>query len=129
MNYTTGDFLIRLKNAYMAHRTEAIVPFAKTTMALGAVLKEEGYIKDINEEVIEGKKMIKVKLSYTNRAPSMLDVIIISKPSFRVYVTKNEAKGLLRDMGTHIVSTNGGVLSAQNAVKKGLGGELICRVI
>lgn len=129
MNYTIGDFLIRLKNAYMAHRTETQVPYAKTVMAVGKILAEEGYIKEITNTEVDGKKALVAKLSYTNRQPSMLDVEIISKPSFRVYVTNTEAKKLLRNMGTHIISTNQGIITARTAAKKNLGGELICHVI
>lgn len=129
MNYTIGDFLIRLKNAYMAHRNETNVPYAKTVLAVGKILAEEGYIKEIKDTEVDGRKALLAKLSYTNRMPSLLDVEIISKPSFRVYVTSSETKKLLRNMGTHIISTNEGIVSARTAAKKNLGGELICHVI
>jgi len=129
MNYTVGDFLIRVKNAYMASRTDLTVPHAKTVKAVADILKRENYIKDIKEIEVDGKKVLEIKLDYSNREPSMLDVKIISKPSLRIYVRKNEVKTLLRELGTHVLSTNQGVLTANDAVKKGVGGELICHVV
>lgn len=129
MNYVLGDFLIRIKNAYMARKKNVLVPKTKTVKAVGDILKKEKYIKDIKEKEVEGRKMYEVTLGYQNRTPALMDVHIISKPSLRVYVGKDDIKTLLREMGTHILSTNDGMMSGRQAIKKGVGGEVICHVI
>lgn len=129
MNYTIGDFLIRVKNAYMAGRHELTVPHAKMTKSVAQILKKENYITDVKEREKEGRKVLEISLGYHNRTPSILDVKIISKPSLRVYVKKNEMRSLTRKMGTHILSTSQGIVTADDATKKSLGGEVICHIV
>jgi small subunit ribosomal protein S8 len=52
----------------------------------------------------------------------------VSKPGRRIYVGKTEIPWVLSGMGIAIVSTSQGLMTDQQARRKGLGGEVLCTV-
>ncbi len=126
--YTVGDFLTRIKNGYMARKKNVRAPFAKASEALGKILKEEGYIKDIRVLEEDNKKYLEVELLYKNRRPSLNGVKLFSTPAAHVYVNKLGLRKGLNEFGLTIVSTSKGVMTGRQAHEKKLGGELICKV-
>ncbi len=50
MNYTIGDFLIRVKNGALAKRHEVVMTYTKPVEEIAKVLKEEGYLNDVKKE-------------------------------------------------------------------------------
>lgn len=128
MTYPIANFLIQIKNAYMANKNEMSFPYSKIIFAIGSVLKEEGYIKDIKEDSADKHKEVKVTLLYRKNDAALKDVKIISKPSVHTYVNKNKAKKASTKYDLAIVSTNQGIMSNKKATKLGIGGELLARV-
>ncbi|RJQ25890.1 30S ribosomal protein S8 [Candidatus Parcubacteria bacterium] len=128
MNYLIGDFLIRIKNAYMGGKKEVIFPYSKAVLSIAKILKEEGYIKEVKEKEEDGKKGFIINLVYKEKKPAIEDIKIISKPSVHVYVGKNKIKKIVGAHGLGIVSTSNGMMTAKNAIKKGVGGEVICQI-
>lgn len=127
--YTIGDFLIRLKNAYLAGKQEITLQNTKNVVALAKILKEEGYIKDVKEkEDKQTGKKLNISLLYKKNNPALSEVKIISKPSVHYYVTTNDLKKVGRNYGIGIVSTSKGFMTVKSAIKKNVGGELICRL-
>lgn len=126
--YTIGDFLIQLKNGYMAHKKEVIFPYAKIVVSLGEILAKEGYIKKAEVIEVEGRKMVSVDLLYKNKRPAMKDVKLVSKPSLHRYVTKLRIKRFAGNFGISVVSTSRGVMTGREALKQGVGGELLCEI-
>ncbi len=126
--YTIGDFLIQLKNAYMAHKKEVVLPHAKIIVSIGQILVDEGYVKKVTVTEQEGRKFVQVELLYKNRRPAMRDVKLISKPSVHRYVTKTNMKRIAGHFGISVLSTSSGVMTGKEALKKGVGGELLCEV-
>jgi small subunit ribosomal protein S8 len=128
MNYTIGDFIIQLKNAARARIRELYVPFSRISKSVGKVLIKEGFVEDIKEEEVNGRKMLYVKLRFQSRRPTLTDVKIISKPSLRVYIGSSQiAREQGRDI-TAILSTNNGILTGKDAIKKKVGGELLFKI-
>lgn len=129
MNYQVGDFIIRLKNASMARRRSLMVPYANLTGAIAKVLVKEGYLKEVKEEIKDGRKFFAIKLRYEDRNSIISDVSLFSKPSLRVYQkAKNMQKVQKRGLGIEIISTSKGIMSAKDAKKMGIGGELLFRI-
>lgn len=128
MNYRIGDFVIQLKNAALARKKELYVPFSNIQKAIGKVLVKEGFLEDVKEEEIEGKKTLYVKLRYQRRRPTVTDVAIISKPSLRVYVGSDEIAKKQGKAKTVILSTNNGIITGREAMKKKIGGELLFKI-
>ncbi len=128
MNYTVGDFVIQLKNAALAHKKELTTPYANISKAIAKVLMKEGFLASVNEETIDGHKKLVLELRYQRRKPALTDVILISKPSLRVYIEAKEVGSKQGRNSTAILSTNAGVLTGKEAIKKGVGGELLFKV-
>lgn len=128
MNYTVGDFVIRIKNAYMARKAEVVTPYSKASLAIGKILVDEKYIKSIKEAEVEGKKRLVVGLLYNGRMPALSGVEIVSRPSVRIYKSKNAVRRGLKDYGVSIVSTSKGMMTDKKANDGKIGGEVICKV-
>ncbi|PIT88880.1 MAG: 30S ribosomal protein S8 [Candidatus Levybacteria bacterium CG10_big_fil_rev_8_21_14_0_10_36_7] len=128
MNYPIGDFLIRIKNAYLARQKSVNAPFSKGIMTIAKILQEENYVKTVKETEEEGKKFVSMELLYNEGNPAVNDIKIISKPSVHYYMNKNKIKSSIKSYGIGIVSTSKGVMTSRNAQKNGVGGELICQI-
>ena len=128
MNYVIGDFVIQLKNASLARKKAVVAPYANICKAVAKVLKKEGFLDEIKEETIDGRRMLSVSLRYQRRKPSITDVSLVSKPSLRTYVNASQIASAQGRSTIAVLSTNAGVLSGKEAIKKGVGGELLFKI-
>lgn len=128
MNYSVGDFVIRLKNAALARKREVVAPYANISKAIAKVLIKEGFVETVTEEKEGNIRKLVVKLRYQRRKPSITDVALVSKPSLRQYVPAKEIGSKQGRSATAILSTNIGVLTGKEAIKKGVGGELLFKI-
>lgn len=127
--YLVADFIIRLKNAAAARRREAILPYSKLNKAIGHVLVKQGILGSIKEESKDGKKTLHATINFDKRLAVFTDVMVISKPSLRVYADATDKAGLVgRGLGITVVSTNQGVMTGREALKKGVGGEVLFKI-
>jgi small subunit ribosomal protein S8 len=126
MNHNVSDFIIRIKNAALAKRREVVLPFSNINKEIGRVLVKEGFLENIKEEIDGSRKTLKAAVKYEKRLPVLTDVIIISKPSLRVYEPAKRI-GNIQRKGKKIViiSTSQGVMTGNDALKKGIGGEIL----
>lgn len=129
MNHSVSDFIIRIKNASMARRRELELPYSKINLEIGKVLKKEGYLEEIKETKDGNKKVLHATIAYEKRNPVLSNVIVISKPSLRVYKTVNTIQDIER-RGKHqvVMSTSQGVMTGKDAKKKGIGGEILFEI-
>jgi small subunit ribosomal protein S8 len=126
MNYLIADFIIRIKNSALSKRKEVTLPFSNINKEIGRVLVKEGFLESIKEEGKEGKKELKAVIKYDDRMPVLTDVEVISKPSLRVYYPAKRIMEIgRRGRRRVVVSTSQGVMTAMEANKKGLGGEVL----
>lgn len=128
MNYRVGDSVIRLKNAALARKKEVTLPYSNITKGIAQVLTKEGFLDNVKEETVEGKRSLVVNLRYQNRKPVISNVNIVSKPSLRVYISLDEIQKNQGKAMTAVLSTNGGVMTGRQAQKKGIGGELLFKI-
>ncbi len=120
-----ADLLIRVKNSVAVQKYELILPFSKMKEVIAGILKREGYFSDVNMVVKGNKKYLKINVS---EAKLPVHLKQISRPGQRIYAKCNEIPKPLRGLGLVIISTPQGVISGREAIKKGIGGELICEV-
>lgn len=129
MNHNVGDLIIRIKNAYLAKRKEAIISYSKFSKEIMELLVQEGFLREVKEKTLDGKKVLVAVLRYERRIPIFTDTLIVSKPSLRIYATAKSLKGLQRrGLGIAVLSTNQGVMTEKEAKKKGIGGEVLFRI-
>ncbi len=126
--YHTGDFIIRIKNSYRARRKQVKMPYSNSSKAVAQALVKEGFLAKVEVIEEEGKKVLVAHLRYENRKPVFHEVKLISKPSLRVYVGSDEIATDKDRAKTSIVSTSSGVMTGKEAVKKGVGGELLFKI-
>ena len=125
-----SDFLIQIKNGYLARKEKIEVPFSKNKEALGKLLVKEGYLGKVTVKKEEGsiKKYLAIDLLYIGKKPKLTEIVRLSKPSVRIYVKGKQIPKVLGGLGMIIISTPKGFLTGREARKIGVGGELICKL-
>lgn len=122
-----SDMLTRIRNAALVRKGEVIIPFSGIKFEIAKILEAERFIGSI--EVLEKERQIKVVLMYGADGSSVIrNLKRISKPGKRVYSSKAELPKVLGGMGIAIVSTSAGLMTAKEAKKRGLGGEVLCEI-
>jgi small subunit ribosomal protein S8 len=130
MNMTDpiADMLTRIRNAIMARHTRVLIPASKMKVAIAAILKEEGYIKDFDVVQDNPQGTLRISLRYVDKRPVLNHLKRVSKPGLRVYTRRDSIPRVRGGLGTAILSTPRGVMSGRKAYQLGLGGEVICYV-
>jgi len=123
VNYSIGDFLIKVKNASMAKNKELTVTSNKQIEAIALGLKKLGYLDSVTKE----KSLIKLALTFKNKRPLLTDLKLVSKPGLRIYmgVTEIEKK---KGPSTYLISTPIGIIASRQAIKERVGGEVIAEI-
>ena len=88
-------------------------------------MKEKKFIEDYSE--VDGsnvQKNINIKLT----PGKILNLKRISKPGQRIYKQSTDLFPILRGFGFSVLSTSQGIMTGEEARKKGIGGEVICEV-
>ena len=124
-----ADMLTRIRNAVRNRSEHVMIPRSGVKLAVARVLKEEGYITDVDEidDGVQGK--IRVTLKYGPRGEQVLTALRReSKVGCRRFVGVDEIPRVLNGLGVAIVSTSRGVLSDRKCRELHIGGELLCTV-
>ncbi|HEX3071688.1 MAG TPA: 30S ribosomal protein S8 [Thermoanaerobaculia bacterium] len=125
-----ADMLTRIRNGIQSHHERVELPASKLKVEIARILKTEGFIRNYNlAQKEEPQGTLRIELKYApNGEPVIHGIERISRPGRRVYRNKQEIPSVLGGLGLAIVSTSKGVLSGQEAVKSGVGGEVLCQV-
>lgn len=119
-----ADMLTRLRNAASVKTTTVKVPDSKLKRAIAKVLIEEKWLTeakpDDRELVLELASVDgKIRLSGLKR---------ISKPGRRVYAPAGRLPRVRHGLGVAVISTPQGVMTADQARRRKLGGEVLLEV-
>jgi small subunit ribosomal protein S8 len=135
-----ADMLTRIRNANKALHERTEMPTSRLKEDIARILKEEGYIRDFRvvtadawNQAHEDKRLHKsfdtlvIDLKYgRSRERIITDLKRVSRPGRRVYARKDRLPRVLGGMGTAILSTSSGLITARTAQERGIGGEVIC---
>jgi len=103
------------------------LPSSKTKKAVAQVLKDESFVTEYQVVKDGVREVLRIRLRYDdNNQPTINGLRRVSKPGLRVYVTRKELPRFYGGRGVSIISTPDGVMTGQEAWRKGIGGELIC---
>ncbi len=131
-NDPIADMLTRVRNALTAGKLEVIVPKSNIKIEIARILKEEGYVGDYSIGDETPVPLIHIQLKYfgsrRDRRPVITQLRRISKPGRRVYRKRSELPIVLSGTGIAIVTTPKGVMTAQQARRSGVGGEVLCYI-
>jgi small subunit ribosomal protein S8 len=124
-----ADMLTRVRNANKALHALVEMPSSGQKVELARVLKDEGYITTYSV-VREGSfDTLVIELKYTDgRRRVIAQVKRVSKPGRRIYAKKDNLPKVLGGLGTAVISTSRGLMTAREAQRLGVGGEVICFV-
>jgi small subunit ribosomal protein S8 len=129
MTDPVADMLTRIRNGIQSHHDRVEMPASKLKVEVAKILKSEGFIA--NYKLVEDKiqPILRVYLKYSEDGePVIHGIERVSRPGRRVYRNKQEIPRVLGGLGLAIVSTSKGVLAGHDAVKNGVGGEVLCQV-
>jgi small subunit ribosomal protein S8 len=124
-----ADMLTRIRNGIQSRHDRVDVPASKLKVEIARILKSEGFIS--NYKVVEDKlqPLLRIYLKYSEEGePVIHGIERVSRPGRRVYRNRQDIPRVLGGLGLAIVSTSKGVLSGAEAVKTGVGGEVLCQV-
>ena len=131
-----ADMLSRIRNASAVNKPEVMLPMSKIKYEIAKILKQEGWILDVQKVPGTGQKnqancfdQIKLVLRYKRSGKStIISIKRVSKPGLREYVSKQNLPKVLNNLGMAIISTPEGLMTNKEARKKGLGGEILCEI-
>lgn len=121
-----ADMLSRIRNAIGASHREVRVPYSKLKEQLAGILRATKFLE--NFKIDKDTRELILELYKEGKNPRITQLVRISKPSRRVYVGCGEIPSVRGGRGIVIISTSAGILTGQEAKKRKLGGELICKV-
>ena len=128
-----ADMLARLRNATIARHTRVDMPSSRLKVEIARILESEGYVQGF--KVLEPKPgegvqaMLRVILKYGPRGERLITGIErVSRPGRRVYFGRDDVPPVLAGLGTSILTTSRGVMTGRQAVKAGVGGEVLCNI-
>jgi small subunit ribosomal protein S8 len=124
-----ADMLTRIRNANKALHAQVTMPASGQKVELARVLKEEGYISDYSVTREGSFDTLVIELKYTDgRRRVISQVKRVSKPGRRIYAKKDNLPKVLGGLGTAVISTSSGLMTAREAQRLGVGGEVVCFV-
>lgn len=123
-----ADMFTRVLNASRAGKESVIIPHSKLKAEIARLLKERGFIKDIEKKGKKVRKFLELTLRYYGKAQALAGLARVSKASRRIYVKSGDIAKMQRGFGTLIISTSRGLMTGEEATKQKLGGEVIGKV-
>jgi small subunit ribosomal protein S8 len=125
-----ADYLTRIRNAVKANHRVVEIPASKLKKDITKILFNQGYILSykFEDSTVQGTIKIALKYSKETKDSVIKKIVRISKPGLRKYAGANEMPRILNGLGIAIVSTSHGVMTANQAKRDNVGGEVICYV-
>ena len=128
MSDPIADMLTRIRNAQATNKVSVTMPSSKVKVGIANVLKDEGFINDVEVLPNDGKPQLKVTLRYFE-GKGVIDVVKrVSRPGLRQYRGKDDLPRIFDGLGVAIVSTSQGIMTDAAARQAGQGGEVLCIV-
>jgi small subunit ribosomal protein S8 len=124
-----ADMLTRIRNGARSRHPLVHIPHSKLKLGIAGILSREGYLGGVSV-VDKGKfKVIRVALRYDGEGRSLISGLsMVSRPGRRIYAGHKEIPPVMGGLGLSILSTPKGLLSAEEARRSGVGGEILCSV-
>src|SRR3954454_3475418 len=130
-----ADMLTRIRNAVTAKHTRVDMPASRLKADIARILQDEGYIQgyrlvgDAHGATSAPVKPLRFFLKYGPHGKKLTPGIErISRPGRRVYFGRDDVPEVLAGLGTAILTTSRGVMTGREAVKAGVGGEVLCNI-
>lgn len=129
MSDPIADYLTRVRNALHARFQYVDIPASNIKRKMSRILLEQGFVK--NYIVIDDGKqgLIRIWLKYDkDNQPVINKLIRVSKPGRRHYVDVTTLPRVKNNLGIAILTTPKGIITANEAKRQNVGGEVLCYV-
>ena len=128
--YLLGNMLSSFYNKNYFYNEPVNVVYSNLCENVLKVMKENGYVYDYVVVEKDAKRSINVWPQIVNGNKNMNSFKLISKPSRHIHLSVKELKKKLcyNPFVLLLVSTSKGVMEASEAVKKNVGGEVLCEI-
>ncbi len=104
-----ADFLTRVRNANVVKHESLEVPASKIKHDIAEILKNEGFVRDVEYIDDDKQGIIRVFLKFNkNNERVITGIKRISKPGLRSYVRADAVPKVLNGLGIAILSTSEG---------------------
>ncbi len=123
-----SDMLTRIRNAIAVRKSEVALPHSKLKEGVAKLLQQSNFIDGVSVSEAEVGKLLKVKINDESSNARITEIVRLSKPGRRYYVSARDIPTVKRGRGVVILSTSKGLMTGDQARDQHLGGELICKV-
>ena len=124
-----GDALTSIRNASRVKKERVDLRASYIVTEILKILRQEKYIHDFR--LIEDKRqgVLRVYLRKEGEPTRRITRIMrISKPGLRIYSKRDNIPTVLNGLGICILTTPDGILTGNQAKKRGVGGEVLCKI-
>ncbi len=126
---TIADMLTRIRNASAARHETVDVPASRLKWEIARILKEEGFIADVQRIDRGPQGILRITLRYgPRREPVLTGIRRVSRPGLRVYARRAQIPRVRGGLGVAILSTSRGLMTDRQARRQGVGGEVVAYV-
>lgn len=124
-----SNLLSSLKNATMAGRPSLETDYFKQGRELLDLLKSVGLLKEVRifKDETTGFKGLHVDFVESENGVRKLQTVRLSKPGRRIYGSYKNFLRVKAGLGVLVVSTSRGMMTGEEAKRRKLGGELVCK--
>jgi small subunit ribosomal protein S8 len=122
-----ADLLTRIRNALMRGKETVNAPYSTVKHELSKLLVKEGFLTSV-KKVKKNFDELEITLKYFNEEPVIKELVRESRPGLRKYLSYKDVKPYKGGLGLKVLTTSKGLMTDKDAIKKQLGGEVICRV-
>lgn len=122
-----ADYLTRIRNAQRAGHKVVDIPASNLKKEITRVLQEQGFIHKYKfiDDGVQGNIKIALKYDKETKAPAITHLQRISKPGLRQYSKTKSLPRVQNGLGVAVISTPNGVMTAKEAKRQNVGGEVL----
>ncbi|MBI5414327.1 30S ribosomal protein S8 [Candidatus Peregrinibacteria bacterium] len=120
-----ADLLTRIRNASRAQHKAVRTPASKMKYAIAGILSRKGFVGEVKK--VKNGKFEDIEITL-HKAQKDIHLTRKSKPGQRLYCDASSIRSVQNGYGIGIISTSQGIMAADEAKEKGIGGEYVCEV-
>ena len=126
-----ADMLTRIRNAVHARHQRVDIPASRFKAEVARILAQEGFVAGVKQVDANGEApaVLRIALKYGPRGENVITGLErVSRPGRRVYFGRDDVPKVMGGLGTSILTTSQGVMTGRDAIKAGVGGEVLCNI-
>ena len=124
-----ANTLTLIRNAQAVSKEKVKIPFSSLAWNVVKVLEKKCFIESASKKGRNLNRFIELKIKYEEDGePFIRGLKKVSKQGQRIYIGSKNIRPVRNGYGISIISTPKGVMTGQEAKKKNLGGEILCKI-